>query len=1242
MEEIKEINILQKSKTMMEPGGGESAEEIQQKKAEKTIKNWLEIQKTVKVVLSLEEMMEEQHEEHRNKLNSKLKELYEIKVKSRKIYDDIKFLKINAEGSETKERPLGYYIEEKSNRILLQADTAISGFLFTIRENFDYIPRIVSLIGDNVRREKIESFAELLCNQFYDNILIPNPEQEELLICIYKLLELDIDKMYSSNPEQFLKDSSFMGTFMTVFSKQHDLNEFLSDLLKKVMSEVENHTEGGFDISLYAIRRNFQREDKKKKAEEKENEKGKKDKKEEKRINEEKKNKEEKKETKEEKEKRIKLIEETFKNDIPKTKIKFKKIIELEAEVEEENKKMTTSEEINKDEEKGNEINKNEINEIKEENEENEIIEIKEEKEQNEIVINPENEIKENKDNNEEEKQIKDNDALTFENLVKKIKNEKNNDLKAGYIHILNQIVDDPNTFCKEKLIEVLSDDAYIEYSEELIKKYHENILFIRELVESLIQSLIDKLTTIPYTVRCICKMIDILISKRFPKLPKYLRHSFIGKFLFNKCIFPVLGLENKTILKKIVFTTAQKRCFNSVINIISKANLCSLFTHYEDVEKIVYNKYLLEVIPILNKFYDKLVDLRLPRQLNEYISHAFEDVQNNTFCFNSKKTQAKPAKRKPTTYDYFGQNPDEILHLQSICFTLEDVLFIKELIDYNEEKFKDLPNFENLKKAIGEIENYEYNMNAERMKKKDYKIFFVISKLTTVPKLKEFLSRKKKKKEKTILMRIKDCIKIILKGLNLLDIKDYAYLNMATTNEKFFKALNYSINESEQEDEVPLNWYSRYIIKNKENIEDKTYLENDLKKLYEEILSEEKNTLDIRNQMSSEINAREGINLQCAKNLVEKLRYDMNILERTKKFQQMETLLVKEHTQICIAVNETIINKEEKPKEKKSKDKIASNIKSLVIKAEKESTQYVQIVDANNCEHRSEKFMGKMEGKTDIAIKTHVKKVNNFISKFNIQQNTVKKLQNLLDFIKEDIEIGEPRHEIYLAFDNYKEILRKDILNDEKKRKVLDSENENENNIEITEILDKIEDYIMLKIYPFIFPVNPTPKLQQQDFELYEKTHLYYWIPPKHLGVKIDIQEDEIVNAKQNILNMEKTAKTISDKLNCVKDVIDYINKAVQFNTGKKETLSAEDHIPLLIFIIIQAHPKRFISNIHYITCFFDDKKRTDGVFLKNIVSASQSILEMNAEILKIDPDEFNRKVEEAKKLFKESENKK
>ena len=1211
------MDSLKKSKTFLD-GPPISAEERRQKRAEKTIENWLGLQKVVKELESLEEMMDEQHEDHMKNLTSKLIELFTLKIKSRNIYDDIKFLKLSAEVNSSAKRPLDYYIEENNDTILVGAKESITKFLFIIRENYDYIPKIASFLRENTSREKLESLAELFCNQFYDNVLISDPEQEELLICIYKLLEFEINKMHVANSEQFLDDSTFVGIFMTVFSKQHDLSVFVANLLNKTMYAVENKTEGCFDLSLYAIQRFFKRDEKKKKEEEKELDKGKKEKKDEEKKEKKEKENEDKKIRNKKKEELIKTIFKVIK----KTEIHFKQNFELEADIEEENKKDLNI--INENSNENEQEEKNEVIEIKQEN--------KEDKKEDE-----------NEKNNKEEIKIGEN--LTFNKLMKKIKKEKNPDLKSLYSNIINQITDDPNTFCNEKLEEILYDNYYSKYFNELLNTFKNNLEFIQKRIEELIQDLIDRLTAIPYTVRCVCKIIDILISKRFPKLPKYLRHSFIGKFLFNKCIFPVLSLENKVSLKKIIFSTAQRRLLLDIITILSTANKCQLFTHYNDVEKIPLNHYLLELIPILNKFYDKLVDLRLPRQLNEYISHAFEDMENNTFSFGAKKITPKKQKKPATTYKYFEEKThDEILRIPAICFDVDDAITLKEIIYDNQDQFKDLPKFPSVKKAIEEIDRNEPNIDQarKRYEKKEGKSFFFIYKIDKLdrdPKPYEFLNRKKSRKNKPVLWRIKDSIKTILKRLNLLDIKDYSYLSMATNNEKFLEAINYTLKDLAEEDEIPLSWYIKYIKNNLPKLDDKSYIENDLKKLYDEILDEEKKTLDDRKKLSSVINAREGMNIQFAKKAIEKIRYDKKCLEQTKQFQKIETFIAKDQTQVCIKVNEKIDVREGKKEENKSKE-VLGKFKDLVIKKEKESTQYVEIVDANNCEHRSENFMAKIEGKRETDIKTHAKKVNQFISKFSIRNSPVKKLRILFQYIDEDIDKGEPTHELFKAFEDYRNLLKESIKNNDQElleTKVSSTSNQETDprEKELKEILDRIEDYIMFKIYKYVFPLNRSEHLKKLDYDFYEKTFLYAWIPPEAHGVKIPIQQDEIENGINTIKKLEEKAQTITEKLNCIKEVFDNINKAILFNTGKKEDLSTDDQLPLLVYIVIQAHPEQFITNIHYMKCFLNPN-RNDNVFLQNMVSVRGTLDILNPDVLKIDKKEFNDNVEKARQNFK------
>ena len=159
-------------------------------------------------------------------------------------------------------------------------------------------------------------------------------------------------------------------------------------------------------------------------------------------------------------------------------------------------------------------------------------------------------------------------------------------------------------------------------------------------MVDNIIEALIDKLTSIPYTIRCIWKKISIFVQKKFSSFPEYLQNTFIGKLIFDKWIFPVLSLGNKSVVDNKIYNLNTQKYLNVIISVLSSANKCMLYNSNIDLEKTIFNYYLIEIIPILNKFYEKLKDIELPKALTEIISKSdsidFDEyIENNFFNFN-------------------------------------------------------------------------------------------------------------------------------------------------------------------------------------------------------------------------------------------------------------------------------------------------------------------------------------------------------------------------------------------------------------------------------------------------------------------------------------------------------------------------------------------------------------------------------------------------------------------------------
>ena len=111
-------------------------------------------------------------------------------------------------------------------------------------------------ITNKDNRKKIESLIDLFCHQFYDNILIPNPEQEELLILVYLLLEKEISSMNLASCSSFL-ENTIIGVFLKSYTKKQELKNYLSMTLGSLILSIENDNEGCLNLNLEYYMRNL-------------------------------------------------------------------------------------------------------------------------------------------------------------------------------------------------------------------------------------------------------------------------------------------------------------------------------------------------------------------------------------------------------------------------------------------------------------------------------------------------------------------------------------------------------------------------------------------------------------------------------------------------------------------------------------------------------------------------------------------------------------------------------------------------------------------------------------------------------------------------------------------------------------------------------------------------------------------------------------------------------------------------
>ena len=1143
----------------------------QEKISEKILKKWVSLQKIIKEEITLEEVIITRYKEDFEKFKNSYDDYYETKLKFRDNFEEMKYLG----KKELDDIPKNYLDRKGAHQILIDTYEPIKNLLFLFRENYDYIIKLVSLIDNKDNKEKVESLVELFCNQFYDNIFIPNPEQKELLLLIFLLIKEEINNMDNASLDEFLDNNNFLGKFISSFVRRQEMNIYLSMLLTPLINSIENVDKECIDISLKSIQKYIIR---KQKGKFKPNN----------------------------NDKNILYdYSQNLYNKIPKSNLVFKKNYELDMEKEEEENMVKIDTEdfdlfsdsaLPKIILKNLGINKVTINEDKN------------------LIIKKE-------EYNEEY-----NKELNLNKLLEIAHKTKDDNFKEYIMNKINNTYLDKALFTNKGLINCFEEYKNDELKNLIIGKYRRNFLFIKKKIEYLLQSIFDKISTVPYTIRCICKIIYVLMSKKFKELPKYYINAFIGKFFFGKYIFPVLSLEYKNILNNRIFSNKNKKCINIIISVIEKAFKGELFQTQVDPEKTIFNHYLIELFPIINTFFEKLIDVELSKIIEKALNEA-EFVENNSIIddiFNiqkepseiNKENQEQKEENIPYKYDYFSENQDEIIHLQSICFSLNDILFILTLINKNLKIFSNLPKYDFFCKTFNHIKSKDYKIDDQIDSEPDIKRFFILFKEEKTAQLEKLVSKKKKEESsflienqnlELICKRVKLSIKTVLKGLNLLNNKDFSHLIGAISNEKFFSALQYTLDDlenfSENMNQIPLKWYGLYLSNNKKRINE-IYQKNDYEKLYEEMLEEETKILEELKKFSRVLITRNGMNLGCGEKILEQMNIGLYHMKQAKKLVNIEKFVNTEIIEVCIQIS------------KENEDK---NMLNPIT-----SQQNILILDAKECPHSKPSLTNILKSNK----KRHCYYIKDII-KFILSENFIDENDtNLMGELKIQIR----NKIIYKILISYMKIVTEKIKNPIVNKNIFFQENNDISKKEkekyYTEIRRRIWDYILKKIYRYVYPKNPIGF----DDKFYNTTRCLDWITPELLNIKKEYI-NQLGFAELCLKRMEE-AISVSDKLEYINNAVDTIICTVKFSGEEEINVSNEEMIRIFMYILIKAQLKRINSNINYIKCFAEneeiyDKKEELFNLLDNAVI---NVLKINSNYLRMNNEEFNKKFEEAK----------
>ena len=457
-----------------------------------------------------------------------------------------------------------------------------------------------------------------------------------------------------------------------------------------------------------------------------------------------------------------------------------------------------------------------------------------------------------------------------FESLTEAAKNEGKNDLFEYYKDIINNIKSNKykeelysNTILMKKL-----DDSKL--SPYLLQLYLNDFYYLISFIKQLIEDLMNNILLLPNSIKYICKIISLLIKRKFNNITKREENEFISKFIIKKLLIPIFSSPSyNAYISDFIISGNTLQNINILNIIIEKLFSGKLFfNNLEEGEYTPFNRFFIEKIENILFFFEKSTNVILPNFIEKYIS---DELPNDYL------------------YEFFNENKEEMYANISICFTIENLYNLIKGLEKSEDLFKtNLPKSAKLKRSLSKLideENFNgikdidnkkkiyhintfKNNNRNKNKEKEIEILnyylyndHIIEKnyenlFSINNQIANFYINIKKIEKNT---KLEDKERNVIKIKNYLcgSIGNYRLLNKSDFNigstsntikmleeiKSYMSLPNFILNNNT----IPSTWYINSILEYLDKIP-QDYIENDYRKLFSELtqnLNDSINSLD-------------------------------------------------------------------------------------------------------------------------------------------------------------------------------------------------------------------------------------------------------------------------------------------------------------------------------------------------------------------------------------------------------------
>ena len=784
---------------------------------------------------------------------------------------------------------------------------------------------------------------------------------------------------------------------------------------------------------------------------------------------------------------------------------------------------------------------------------------------------------------------------------LKKIKSESRTNYPDmnDYIEHITKNVDDDNCYSNLQLMEKFREKKI--FSNKLISLYSTKFFIIKNLLDKFFSSLEQNLNLMPYYVKCICKIISVLIQKKFNDINIVKTGTFISKFFFKKLIMPILvNPEIELFINDFIISGNTLPNLKVLNQILTKIFSFKLFLNNYSINNNIYtpfNWYILDKMPEIFEIFNKLTDVELPSFINDFINDKLEPS---------------------FSYDYFTSNKEELIMHKTICFTSQDLNALlngfsklKGNVDITQYKngsyfLKTYDNiiYEKNRKTLNSIESFvilkEYENDTENNQNElfeyNYENYYLLQKLTINEENKEVFdlsindknnfyikettdgNENNENTTKNIITKFKNFLSDLLYKIGPLKLSDFSQCKISNTNDilnsiKKYAKLAYNV----LDDSIPPEWYAMSLLYLIKDIPE-DYSKNDFEKLYDEF---EKEINDSINKY----------NLDILCDCFDKIKY----LEKEKdNFEKFLEVL----------------------KDLELNEKVKQIVKNDFIPI-KISLSY----DKNNYSFN----IKKSNLKKDELIKKGSKEINKNIKKYKKHCHSI---QSFIDNFPNFLNLQEKNTDFFSTQKNFNvpEILRQYFFSIIREHLINSKKIDNSKDLVLIE--NKIYDYVMSKINTRIFPQN-----DDEDDKLYKKSFMLSWVKPEHfLEGKRDYFFDIFLQDVANFFRALENERSPRKKIENIDNIFNFILQIVEINGGN-QNLGVDDQFPILCYSFIKAKMSKLFSNLKFIKLYRNSLiEKGNEHQLAQLIAVCTFVININYKNLNgITKDEFNKNCNDA-----------